>query len=259
MKLVKILCFLFVIGSLSNSYSQAIMKIDFESFDMGEVPEGKPAEHDFKLYNTGKTPLLIADIKASCGCTTPLWSTQPIKPGEFGTVKAVYNTQGRPGFFNKSITITTNAENPTAVVYIKGSVVKAEEAKKYSDTEIKLSPKIVFEKPEHNFGKVEKGTRLTLKLAIQNLGRSDLRISSVSASCGCVTFTQKQDFIKSGESGMVELIYTPVGMNDQKEIVYFKSNDVTAPSKAFTINAQVLESLKNSSILMENNSSVPFK
>jgi len=256
-KIILTTCIL--IGCIFISHAQPIIKVDLESFDFGEIAEGGQAAHDFMITNIGNSPLIIADIKASCGCTTPEWSNTPILPGATGKVKAVYNTVGRPGSFNKAVTIMSNAEPAAVVVFIKGSVIKAETEKKYTDTELKLSPKIVLEKTTQNFGKVEKGSKLTLKLSVQNLGRSDLRISQVASACNCVSFTAKQDFIKSGEAGQIEIVYTPTGMNDLQDLVYIKSNDVTNPSQLLTLKAKVVETLKDNTLLRENNSSVPFK
>lgn len=95
---------------------------------------------------------------------------------------------------------------------------------------------------------------MLVKLALKNLGRSDLVVSTISNSCNCITFTQKQDFIKSGESGLIEIIYTPTSMNKVVDNFYLKSNDVLKPSQKITIEANVVESL-NPTLLKETNSS----
>ena len=69
-------------------------------------------------------PLIIKNVRASCGCTTPLWPKEPIMPGKEAVIKAVYNSKGRVGNFNKAITITSNADTPTKVLYIKGTITK---------------------------------------------------------------------------------------------------------------------------------------
>ena len=66
--------------------------------------------------------MVISNVQASCGCTTPKWTKEPIKPGESGAVTAIYNSKGRPGTFNKAITITSNAKTPQKVLFIKGNV-----------------------------------------------------------------------------------------------------------------------------------------
>ncbi len=100
-----------------------------ETYTFGEVPEGPQVTHEFKFSNTGKEALVLSNVRASCGCTTPSWPKEPILPGKDAVILVTYNTQGRVGPFNKSITITSNADTPSKVIYIKGEVVKAEPEK----------------------------------------------------------------------------------------------------------------------------------
>jgi len=100
-----------------------------EVWDFGEIPEGPQVTHEFKYKNVGKEPLIMSNVKASCGCTTPGWAKEPILPGKESVITATYNTQGRPGAFSKAITITSNTTDETKVLYIKGTVIKAEEEK----------------------------------------------------------------------------------------------------------------------------------
>lgn len=100
----------------------ADFKFEKEVHDFGNVKEGTQAEYTFKFTNTGKEPLVITNVQASCGCTTPKWTKEPVKPGESGTVTAIYNSKGRPGTFNKAVTINSNAKTPQKVLFIKGNV-----------------------------------------------------------------------------------------------------------------------------------------
>jgi len=100
-----------------------------ETYSFGEVPEGPQVTHEFKFSNTGKEPLILSNVKASCGCTTPSWPKEPILPGKDAIILVTYNTQGRPGPFTKSITITSNADTPSKVIFIKGEVVKEDPTK----------------------------------------------------------------------------------------------------------------------------------
>jgi hypothetical protein len=96
-----------------------------ESYDFGTIPEGPAAEHVFTFTNTGKEPIVIERVQPSCGCTAPDWSKEPIAPGKTGMVKATYGTQGRPGHFEKNMTVFTNAG--VRSVSFKGTVEKAPE------------------------------------------------------------------------------------------------------------------------------------
>ena len=105
--------------------------VDFkeESYNFGDISEGPQVTHEFKFTNNGKEPLILSNVKASCGCTTPSWPKDPILPGNEATILVTYNTQGRPGKFTKTITITSNASNPNKVITINGTVEKVDPAK----------------------------------------------------------------------------------------------------------------------------------
>ena len=92
-----------------------------ESYDFGHVPKGTPVTHEFTFANTGKEPIVINNVQASCGCTTPKWPKDPILPGKASTIQVQYNA-AHPGGFNKSVTITSNAKSNPKVLYIKGVV-----------------------------------------------------------------------------------------------------------------------------------------
>jgi len=92
-----------------------------ETYDFGKIPKGTPVNHEFNFTNNGKEPIVISNVQASCGCTTPKWPKEPILPGKTSVINVQYNA-ANPGGFNKSITITSNAKSPTKVLYIKGTV-----------------------------------------------------------------------------------------------------------------------------------------
>ncbi|KPM46602.1 DUF1573 domain-containing protein [Jiulongibacter sediminis] len=104
------------------SHAQGVLKFETESHDFGTLAEGPVATYSFKLTNTGTAPVVISRAMASCGCTTPEWSKDPIMPGATSEIKVGYNTSGRPGAFKKTITVTSNAENSTVILRINGTV-----------------------------------------------------------------------------------------------------------------------------------------
>lgn len=106
-----------------------MFKFEEEIFDFGDIPEGPQVTHEFKFKNIGKEPLVLSNVKASCGCTTPNWPKEPVLPGKEAAITATYNTQGRVGPFTKAITITSNASEPNKVLTIKGTVLSAEQEK----------------------------------------------------------------------------------------------------------------------------------
>src|SRR4051812_21938025 len=117
----------------ASAFAQGALKFDSENYDFKNVGEGTLAGHEFKFTNVGNAPVVISNVQASCGCTTPEWTKTPVMPGKTGIVKAVYNSNGRPGVFNKTVTVTSNASMPSVVLSIKGTVLTREEmAKTYT-------------------------------------------------------------------------------------------------------------------------------
>jgi archaellum component FlaG (FlaF/FlaG flagellin family) len=107
--------------------NQAEITFDKEVHDFGVIPQNIPATYTFYFKNTGKEPLIITQAAASCGCTTPEWTKDPIKPGQKGFIKATYNATN-VGAFNKSVTVMSNAKRSTVALAIKGEVKVPTEA-----------------------------------------------------------------------------------------------------------------------------------
>ena len=115
----------FILFSFFNSFSQK-SEIVFETpeFNFGDIQENKgKVSHKFSFTNNGKESIRILTVKPSCGCTTPNWSKDEIKPGKKGFIIAEYNPKGRPGVFRKSLSIITN-DNRRSLIFIKGKVVR---------------------------------------------------------------------------------------------------------------------------------------
>ncbi len=115
----------FILFSFFNSFSQK-SEIVFETpeYNFGDIQENKgKVSHKFSFTNNGKESIRILTVKPSCGCTTPNWSKDEIKPGKKGFIIAEYNPKGRPGVFRKSLSVITN-DNRRSLIFIKGKVVK---------------------------------------------------------------------------------------------------------------------------------------
>ncbi|MCL9805764.1 DUF1573 domain-containing protein [Flavobacterium amniphilum] len=93
-----------------------------EQIDLGQIPQGKPVTIEFEFENTGKTAVIITNVKASCGCTATDYTKEPIAPGKKAQVKATYNAAAK-GAFTKTVTVTTNAEEAPKVLSFKGTVI----------------------------------------------------------------------------------------------------------------------------------------
>ncbi|MCG8384838.1 MAG: DUF1573 domain-containing protein [Cytophagales bacterium] len=112
---------------ISNTFTlgQRSQEIQFNetTFDFGNIKEGDgPVTHEFSFINRGQDPVTITGVRASCGCTTPAWTKEPVAPGQPGMVQARYNPKGRPGAFNKSLTVSLDSSTEPVRLYIKGYV-----------------------------------------------------------------------------------------------------------------------------------------
>lgn len=107
----------------SGSSSGAQSKIEFNTthHDFGEIEFGADGNHEFVFTNSSDVPLVINNVKTSCGCTVPEWSKDPIAQGGKGIIKVKYNTK-LPGKFRKSISVYSNAENSPYMLFIIGVV-----------------------------------------------------------------------------------------------------------------------------------------
>jgi hypothetical protein len=101
-----------------------------EVHDFGNLTDQKDGEYTFQFKNSGKTPLIITNASASCGCTVPEFPKQPILPGKTGQIKVTFHTAGKSGPFDKTVFIMSNAsaENERYELHIKGSVTPAAQA-----------------------------------------------------------------------------------------------------------------------------------
>lgn len=254
--LLLICCF---VAFTNQLYAQGKLQFDKETFDFGDIAQGTPVVHEFKFKNIGNQPVVLSNVQASCGCTTPEWTNTPVLPGKTGSIKAAYNAAAM-GTFNKSITVTSNASNSTQVLFIKGTVVEKTQIKTQSTPEQKAkSARASLKKTSHDFGKLENGQKAVIRLTVKNTGKEDLALNGVKADCNCVSVKNLNEKIKPGTEGFVELTYKPRMLGEQIEVIALKFNDIITPEVKFSLKAKVVESLSAQSILRESSSAVPFK
>ena len=111
-------------GTFANAQKQADIKFDKTTMDLGKFPESNPVQKcTFTFTNTGNAPLIINQAIASCGCTVPEYTKEPVAPGKSGKINVTYNGKGKfPGFFKKTITIRTNGKTEMTRLYISGEM-----------------------------------------------------------------------------------------------------------------------------------------
>jgi hypothetical protein len=108
----------------SESIAGAGIQFETTEHDFGTIPEKGDGTFAFVFKNTGKEPLILKNVRSSCGCTVPEWPKEPIKKGNKGTIKVIYNTR-ITGSFHKQITVYSNAEGDPVILQIKGKVEPA--------------------------------------------------------------------------------------------------------------------------------------
>lgn len=109
-------------GTTAAVTDAPVMKFETIHHDFGKIIAGDKVTYEFKFTNAGKSPLIISDAVASCGCTIPTWPKQPIKPGESGGIKVTFNSAGKMGLQDKQITITANTNPAQNLVHLIGEV-----------------------------------------------------------------------------------------------------------------------------------------
>ncbi len=108
--------------STVNKATAPVMTFAKESHDFGQVNEGDKVVYDFFFTNTGKSALIISSAAATCGCTVPEYPKKPLAPGKTGIIHVVFNTTGKSGMQNKTITLTTNTFKGNEELHLVGNV-----------------------------------------------------------------------------------------------------------------------------------------
>ena len=93
-----------------------------ETYDFGKIPKGTPVTHEFAFSNTGKEPIVISNVQASCGCTATNYEKNPIAPGQTTRIVATFNAAVK-GAFKKTVTVTTSAEETPRTLIFMGTVI----------------------------------------------------------------------------------------------------------------------------------------
>lgn len=138
-KLTSIFMMLVLSIGIAAAQGKADIKFDKTTHDFGTFSEETPVvTHTFTFTNVGDGPLVIHQAVASCGCTVPQYTEEPVLPGKTGTIKVTYNGEGRyPGHFKKSITLRTNGKTEMMRLFIEGNMITKEDAKQTTTNEKK--------------------------------------------------------------------------------------------------------------------------
>lgn len=111
----------------TETFAQAVSKSEFkfenESHDFGKIKQGNPVTHEFTFTNVGTEPIIITEVRPSCGCSVAEFTKTPVKPGETGTVSVKFDAAAM-GPFTKHLTVRSNTKTPIKTLVIKGEVTQ---------------------------------------------------------------------------------------------------------------------------------------
>jgi hypothetical protein len=111
----------------NENTNQASFSFAQEDYNFGTITQGESITYEFKFTNNGSEPLIISKSEGSCGCTVPVWPKEPVMKGQSSAIKVTFNSTGKFGMQDKTVTITSNAKQNPMVLHLKGNVEKPKE------------------------------------------------------------------------------------------------------------------------------------
>lgn len=231
--------------SIAAMGQQPVISFEKTTHDFGKINEADGRVTTvFEFKNEGMEPLILTNVKASCGCTTPKYTREPIEPGNTGQITVTYNPNGRPGRFQKTVTVTSNATEPTLRLYIKGEVIPkpAQPKDKYPVNMGELS----LQRKHINLGNVKRGAPKNIEIEYANNTDKNISVELVPGTesywVSSVTLPQ----LTPGQTGKIQLslqtaacpIYGPM-----ESKIYLKVNGKGAMNDeyALTVKANLEE------------------
>ena len=240
---------LFFAAAVFAQTKQPQISWDKTSHDFGVFKEEAGLQTAvFEFTNVGGEPLVLTNVKASCGCTATDYTKEPIPQGKKGFVKASYNPQNRPGRFNKSITVTTNCEAPTTILTISGEVTPREKGvedyypKDFSGLRLKtthlaLNNVLNTEVKTDTIGVVNM-TAAPMKVTFQNVPKH------ITIKMEPATLAAKKPNDKMGQEGKIYVTYDGKQKGDWgflQDRISVVVNDSVSSKNKITVSATIVE------------------
>ena len=175
-KIILIVAFFGIALVINSQENRPVISYEKTVHDFGDVKEdGGTVTYSFNFTNTGKQPLVIHNVHAACGCTTPEYTRTPIQPGGKGFVSVAFDPRNRPGAINKTLTVTSNAQQGTDILRITGRVLPKE--KTMEDIYPRLMGNIRLKSTNLSFTKIEPSATKTEKLELINTSKEPVTIT----------------------------------------------------------------------------------
>ncbi|MFO8001162.1 MAG: DUF1573 domain-containing protein [Marinilabilia sp.] len=222
--------------------SRAAIEFEKKTHDFGEIKEDEgTVEHTFKFTNTGEQPLVVHNVRASCGCTSPDWTRRPVKPGKEGNIKVVFDPKNRPGNFNKSIVVRTNGEESSVVLRITGKVEPRERT--VEDHYPKAMGDIRLKSAHLSFTKIAPDEKKTEELEMINTSEEVVGIEFDNVPSHLQIRSEPEE-LKPGEEGKIVATFDAEAKDDWGFVVdqvYLKMNGELDRKNRLSVNATIEE------------------
>lgn len=202
-----------LLSSIAFAFAQGPqIHIPKSTHNFGTIKEDAgPVSYSFDIQNRGDEPLIITRVSTSCGCTASEWTKEPILPGSSSIIKATYNPLNRPGAFNQSITVYTNASNSGSVLIMRGNVEPRE--KTPEDIYKRRMGDLGFANSHLSFGKVTQAEKAEGGLDVYNFGSEPITLSFERVP-SYITLETKPNTIEPGEKGQIGVVFDATKVDD---------------------------------------------
>ncbi len=246
-KLLIAQCFLFCVITFHLQAQTEKSKPVFKetTYNFGDIKEeGGKVSHQFVFTNLGKKPVIIENVTATCGCTTPSWSKAPVKPGEQGEITVVYNPRNRPGSFNKTIRVFMNASQAPQALRISGNVLPKPPT--IADQYPHKIDNIRLKVRSFTFGKIYSDTVATKYIQVFNEGKVPVKIVPARVLPKHLKFKAMPQTLKPKEQGIISLTYDAAAKNDWGYVydrIYLIFGNKDGNSQPIGVSAHIAERL----------------
>jgi len=243
MKRLLFLISLLLFGVTANSQlSETKIKLSSTEHDFGTFKEEAGRQtFDFVITNIGTNPLVIQKVVASCGCTTPEWTRQPIPSGGTGKVTAIYDPKNYPGKFNKTLSVYTNSNPPVAVLVIKGEVIPHEKTVEELFT-FKVGD-VRFQSNHLAFTNIKKTEKKIRVMPLINTSSAPVKVE-FDGLPGHLELKANPETLKPGQKGIIEGTYDATknpGWGNVNDMVKVKLNGNVEQNLYLYVSANLVE------------------
>ena len=243
MKRLLLIISLLIFGiAVKSQIATTKMQLSATEHDFGTFKEEAGRQtFDFILTNTGTEPLVIQNVVASCGCTTPEWTKQPIPGGAKGKVTAIYDPANRPGPFNKTLSVYTNTKPEVVVLVIKGEVTPHE--KTIEELFTFAVGTVRFESNHLAFTNVKKTEKKMRVMQLINTSKEPVKVEFDGIPAH-LTLKSNPETLKPGQKGMIEGTFDATkngGWGNVSDMVKIKLNGVVQENLYYYVSANLVE------------------